>query len=140
MYKNLALFNGMLLAIMIFYNGMLGRIIGPYMSTLVFHVLGFILILTISMIRKNRLPNLKKLPFIFFLPGVLGVVTILLNNICIPKIGITLTVGVSLYGQLVTSILVEHFGLFGMSINRFRKEKILGFLIISLGTIVMIIL
>ncbi|MBB6214244.1 transporter family-2 protein [Anaerosolibacter carboniphilus] len=138
MYKNLALINGVLLAIMVFLNGMLSSITGPYMSTFIFHVLGFILILMISIAKKNTLSNLKELPLMFFLPGVLSVITILLNNICIPQIGITLTIGVSLYGQLVMSSLVEHFGLFGMPVNRFRKEKILGFSIISLGIIVMI--
>ena len=108
------------------------------MSTLIYHVLGFILIMMISIIKKNRLPNLKSLPFIFFLPGILGVITILLNNISIPQIGVTLAVGVGLFGQLVMSAIVEHFGLFGMPVNRFKKEKTLGFSIISLGIIVMI--
>lgn len=138
MYKNLALINGAILAIMVFLNGMQSSIIGPYMSTLIFHVIGFILIIIISIIKKNRLSNLKEIPFMFFLPGILSVITILLNNISIPKIGLTLAIGVTLFGQLVMSSLVEHFGLFGMPINRFKKEKILGFSIISLGIIVMI--
>ncbi|WP_346889257.1 DMT family transporter [Clostridium sp. UBA1056] len=140
MYKNLALLNGVILAIMIFFNGMLSSITGPYMSTLIFHVLGFILILAISMVKKNNIVNFKKVPLMFFLPGILSVITILLNNICIPQIGITLTIGISLYGQLIMSIFVEHFGLFGMPVNKFRKEKILGFSIITLGTVVMIVM
>ncbi len=138
MYKNLALINGVILAIMIFLNGMLANITGPYISTLIFHIIGFILIIIISIIKKNRLSNLRKLPLMFFLPGILSVVTILLNNISIPKIGLTLTIGITLFGQLVMSSLVEHFGLFGMPVNKFKKEKILGFSIISLGIIVMI--
>jgi len=138
MYKNLALINGVILAIMIFLNGMLANITGPYMSTLIFHIIGFILIIIISIIDKNRLSNLRKLPLMFFLPGILSVITILLNNISIPKIGLTLTIGITLFGQLVMSSLVEHFGLFGMPVNKFKKEKILGFSIISLGIIVMI--
>ena len=140
MYKNLALLNGVILAIMIFFNGMLSSITGPYMSTLIFHVLGFILILAISMVKKNNIVSFKKVPLMFFLPGILSVITILLNNICIPQIGITLTIGISLYGQLIMSIFVEHFGLFGMPVNKFRKEKILGFSIITLGTVVMIVM
>ncbi len=140
MYKNLALINGIFLAIMVFFNGMIANITGPYMSTLIFHVLGFILILIISIIKKNNLPNLKKVPLLLFLPGILGVITILLNNISIPQIGLTLSIGVTLFGQLIMSSLVEHFGLFGMPVNRFKKEKILGFLTISLGIIVMIIM
>lgn len=137
MYKNLALINGVLLAIMIFFNGMLSSITGPYLSTLLFHVLGLFIILILSLIKKNRLLILN-LPIIFFLPGLLSVITIFLNNLCIPKIGITLTIGISLYGQLVMSSLVEHFGLYGMPMNRFKKEKLLGMSIISFGIIVMI--
>lgn len=130
MYKNLALINGVMLAIMIFLNGMLASITGPYMSTLIFHILGFILIIIISIIKKNRISDLKEMQNIFFLPGILGVITIFLNNISIPQIGLTLAIGATLFGQLVMSSLVEHFGLFGMPINKFKKEKILGFLII----------
>jgi len=138
MYKNLALINGVILAIMVFFNGMISKITGPYMSTLIFHLLGLLLIIIISLINKNRLTSLKQIPFIFFLPGILSVITILLNNISIPQIGLTLSIGVTLFGQLVMSSLVEHFGLFGMPVNRFKKEKTLGFSIIGLGIIVMI--
>lgn len=140
MYKGLALINGILLAIMVFLNGIQSSITGPYLSTLIYHVLGFLLIIIISQVKKNKLPNLKELPLLFFLPGVLGVITILLNNISIPKIGVTLVAGVGLFGQLVMSALVEHFGLFGMPVNRLKRGKILGFSIISLGIIVMITL
>lgn len=140
MYKGLALTNGIILAIMVFLNGMLSSITGPYISTLIYHLLGFILIILISLVKKNRLSSLKYLPIIFFLPGMLGVITILLNNISIPKIGVTLAVGAGLFGQLAMSAIVEHFGLFGMPVNRLKKGKILGFSIISLGIVVMIIL
>lgn len=137
MYKNLALINGSLLAVMVFLNGMLASITGAYMSTLIFHVLGFVLIIIISVAMKNKLLKLKEIPLLFFLPGVLSVITILLNNISIPQIGLTLSIGVTLFGQLIMSSLVEHFGLLGMPINRFKKEKLLGFSIISLGIVVM---
>lgn len=140
MYKGLTLINGILLAIMVFLNGMQSSMTGPYMSTLIYHVLGFLLIIIISPVKKNKFPNLKKLPLVFFLPGVLGVITILLNNISIPKIGVILVAGVGLFGQLVMSALVEHFGLFGMPVNRLKRGKIFGFSIISLGIIVMITL
>ena len=138
MYKNLALINGFVLAIMVFLNGMLSSITGPYISTLIYHVLGFSLVIFISIIKKNKLSNLTEVPPLLFLPGVLSVLTILLNNISIPQIGITLSIRAALFGQLVMSSLVEHFGLFGMTINKLKKEKVLGFSIISLGIIVMI--
>ena len=138
MYKNLALLNGAILAIMVFLNGMLANITGPYLSTLIYHIIGLILIIIVAIIKRTKLSNLRELPFSFLLPGILGVITILLNNLSIPKIGLTIAIGVTLFGQLVMSSLVENFGLFGMPINRFKKEKIFGFSIISLGIIIMI--
>ncbi len=138
MYKNLALLNGSLLAVMIFLNGLLTGRTGPYLSTLIFHVLGLVLILMISLAMKNRITRFKALPLVFYLPGIFSVITILLNNITVPQIGLTLATGVTLFGQLVVSGLVEHFGLFGMPTNRFKKEKIIGYSIISLGIAVMI--
>ncbi|MGE5678057.1 MAG: DMT family transporter [Pseudomonadota bacterium] len=138
MYRNLALANGILLAVMVFYNNMLSGITGPYLSTLIFHLLGLVLILALSLARKNKLPRITKISPIYFLPGILSLTTILLNNLCIPRLGVSLTVGVGLYGQLVMSSLVEHFGLFGMSLRKFRKWKLAGFSIISLGITAMI--
>jgi transporter family-2 protein len=140
MYKNLTLVNGVLIAVMVFLNGLLSEIAGPYLSTLIFHLMGLLLLFIIALIRRNKLPRLKEIQLLYFLPGILSVTTTLLNNLCIPRLGITLTAGLSMYGQLVTSGLVEHYGLFGMPVNRFRKEKLLGYSIISLGVIVMIIM
>ncbi|WP_099191423.1 DMT family transporter [Tepidibacter mesophilus] len=138
MYKNLAFITGVILAVMLFFNGMLASIMGPYMSTLMFHFIGLIIIIIISIVKKNKLPRITKIPILFLLPGVLSVLTILLNNICIPKIGITLIIGISLFGQLVMSNIVDHLGLFGMPVNKFKKEKMIAFSIISLGIIAMI--
>lgn len=140
MYRNIAFLNGILLAIMIFFNGLQASITGPYISTLIFHAFGLLFVLIIAILKRNQLPKLKTLQPIYLLPGILGVITILLNNMCIPRIGITLTTGISLYGQLITSGLVEHFGLFGMPVSKFKKGKALGYLLITMGIIVMIFL
>lgn len=140
MYKRLSIINGVILAIMVFFNGMLTGCLGPYKSTLIYYSIGLFLTIVISIIKKNKITNLSEISIIFFLPGILGVVTILFSNIAIPHIGVTLTIGMGLFGQLVMSSLVEHFGLFKMPANRLRKEKILGLSIILLGVAAMIIM
>ncbi|EPS51899.1 DMT family transporter [Clostridium botulinum] len=139
-YRNLAVLNGILLAIMIFLNGVLSEKIGLYISTLIYHVLGLLLILLVSIVRKNKLPKLNKIPVILFLPGIISVLVIFLNNLSSSKIGITLTAGMGLFGQLVISALIDHFGLFGVQVNKMRKEKILSFSLIITGLIFMILL
>lgn len=125
---------------MIFLNGVLSEKIGLYISTLIYHVLGLLLILLVSIVRKNKLPKFNKIPIILFLPGILNVLVIFLNNLFSSKIGITLTAGMGLFGQLVISTLIDHFGLFGVQVNKMRKEKILSFSLIITGLIFMILL
>ena len=139
-YKNLAVLNGILFAIMIFLNGVLSEKIGLYLSTLIYHILGFLLIFLVSVVRKNKFPKLSKIPIVFFIPGILSVLVIFLNNLSSSNIGITLTAGISLFGQLVISTLIDHFGLFGVQVNKIRKEKILSFSLIITGLIFMILL
>ena len=47
-YRNLAVLNGVLLAIMIFLNSVLSKKIGLYNSTLIHHIFGFMLTLIVS--------------------------------------------------------------------------------------------
>ena len=140
MYKKLSLINGVILAIMVFFNGILTGRIGPYRSTLIYYSLGLILIIGISIVKKIKLISLRKISLILYLPGILNLVTILLNNFTIPNLGVTLASSLSLFGQLVMSSLVDHLGLFGMPVNKIRKEKLLGLSVISLGIAAMIIL
>jgi transporter family-2 protein len=140
MYKNIAIMNGMFLAVMIFFNGMLSSKVGPLWGTLIFHGVGICLILVLSIMKKNKLPNLFKLKWVAFIPGIISVITIVLNNLCIPQLGVTLTIGISLYGQLVISSVIGHFGLFGTPISKVRKDKIPGLTMISIGILMMILL
>lgn len=139
-YKNLSALNGILIAIMIFTNGLLAIQVGPFVGSLFFYLVGLILILFISAFTGNRLSKLTTMPWMFFLPGVLGVLTTVVNNAAMPKLGVTLVSGLALFGQLVMSAAVEHFGLFGMPINPMRPQKILGFTLIFLGIVSMIML
>lgn len=139
MYRNLAFINGILLAVMIFFNGLVSKITGPYLGTLIYHVTGLLLVAGIAAWKKNRLPRVSNQSPLLLLPGILSVVTILLNNITMPQLGLTLATGMALFGQLVMSSLVEHFGLFSREANPLRKEKLIGLGIISLGILVMIL-
>lgn len=139
-YKNLAVINGSLLAIMIFFNGVIAAKIGLYASTLIYHTFGFILILLISIVRNNKLPKLNAISSDLFIPGILSVLVIFLNNLSTSRVGITLTAGMGLFGQLVISAIVDHFGLFGMPVSKLRKENILSFSLIITGLIFIITL
>lgn len=140
MVKHLAWMNGMLLALMIFLNGVVSSYIGAYLGTLIFHMMGFILLIVIAAFNRHSILDFSQLKPYFLLPGILSVTTITLNNLAIPQIGLTIAVGLTLFGQLVMSTVVEHFGLLGYPQNPLRLKKVIGFVFICLGILAMIVL
>ncbi|MGD9678356.1 MAG: DMT family transporter [Vulcanibacillus sp.] len=140
MYKGLAFFVGIIIAGMVSVNGVLASMTGPYFSNFIYHVLGFILILIVLIFKKQKKFQLKEIPLIFFLPGILSVLVVVLNNVCINKMGVTLTIAVSLFGQLIISGLIDNYGLFQMPVIKFRKEKLIGYSFILVGIVFMILL
>ena len=43
--------------------------------------------------------------------GLIGVLTVIFSSLGFSKLGVSLTVSLGLFGQLVTSIIIDHFGL-----------------------------
>ena len=55
--------------------------------------------------------------------GAIGVLTILLNNLCVNNIGVTMTLGLALVGQIIASGVAEHYGVAGRKERNFPLEK-----------------
>lgn len=138
MYYVFGLLSGVCVAIMIFFNNLLSETVGFYLGTLIFHFLALILI-TIVITLKGEKPFKKgKLALYFYLPGVASVLTVFISSLSVSRIGLTLTIGMSLFGQLVFSNIIDHFGLLGMERRPFYPQKLVGLGIIFIGIIAMI--
>lgn len=139
MYKLMSGLIGVLITIMIAINGVLSGSIGNSWSLIIIHVIGVLSMLIILTIKRVKIELDRSIPIYLYSAGAIGILTVLFNNISFNHIGASLTLSLGLLGQSLASIAVDHYGLFGMKITKFRKEKILGFLIISLGIIIMAI-
>ena len=133
----ISIFTGIVLAIMISLNGGLGNISGNYASSVIIHFVGLIGIIFVLIFTKSKIKNLKGIPFYMFSGGLIGVLTVLFTNIGFSGLGVSLTVSLSLLGQLITSLIIDHFGYFNMPVIEFDKKKILGLIIIIAGIYVM---
>ena len=77
--------------------------------------------------------------FYLYLGGIFGVMLTLVNVITIGSIGVALTTALAVFGQLVFSSLVDHFGLFGLDKYKFNPKKLIGFMIVLIGLVIMTI-
>lgn len=139
MYNILALAIGALISIMISFNGALESNVGSTYSVVIIHAVGLISILVVAAIKKEKIVIKESLPFYLYLGGIFGVALTLVNVITIGSIGVALTTALAVFGQLVFSSLIDHFGLFGLNEYKFNPKKLIGFFIVFVGLVIMTI-
>lgn len=139
MYKISAVFIGILIAIMVTFNGTLANYTNQYQSILIIHIVGLIAVIIILIFRKEKFIIIKNIPIYLFTGGLIGVLMVFLNNLCFNFLGASLTLSLGIFGQLILACFIDHYGLFGLNTYKFKKKKIIGFLIILSGLVTMII-
>jgi bacterial/archaeal transporter family-2 protein len=139
MYNFLAAFSGALIAIMITFNGALSNAVGNYTSSIIIHVVGLISIILVLIISKSKINLQKNIPIYLYSAGAIGVFTVIFNNLSFSALGVSITLALGLLGQSLSSIIIDHFGIFGMKVIKFEKKKIIGLLLITLGILIMTI-
>lgn len=139
MYNFLSFFTGILITIMISLNGILSNNIGNYSSTFIIHIVGFILLTLIFILKRYKIKFSKNIPLILYSAGVMGVFTVLFNNLSFSALGASLTISLGLLGQTISSLIIDSFGLIKMKKVEFQKKKIFGVSLIILGIVIMTI-
>ena len=139
MYNILALVIGALISVMISFNSGLEGYVGSTYSVVIIHAVGLIAILIVAAIKKEKIVIKEAIPFYLFLGGIFGVMLTLVNIITIGGIGVALTTALAVFGQLVFSSLVDHFGLFGLTKYEFNPKKLVGFFIVLVGLVLSLI-
>lgn len=128
---------GVLISIMIAFNGVLANYIGNNYSSVIIHIVGLLGISFILLLNKNKMSMPKNIPLYMYSAGAIGVLTVLFSNISFNTLGASITLSLGLLGQSVSSIMIDNYGLFGMKVDKFDKKKIIGFALISLGIFIM---
>lgn len=130
-------FIGMLIAIMILFNATLSQAAGNYGSLVIIHFAGLVCISLIVVFKKLSIKSSEKLPILLYSAGVLGVITVLFNNISFVKLGMSATLSLGLFGQSLTSMVIDHYGFLEMKVARFNPRKLIGLFIIGIGIFIM---
>ena len=133
MYKSLAMFNGGIIAVMIFSNGIMTEHLGNIPAVLLNHIIGLASALLLFYVTKTKWHSLKGIPLFYLTAGVTGLITVSFTNIAFLSLGATVTLMLSMFGRLASSAVIDHFGLMGMKPCPFHPAKVLGLLLMVLG-------
>ncbi|MGG1660420.1 DMT family transporter [Brevibacillus sp. NRS-1366] len=108
-----------------------------YSAAMVSFLVGtmILVLLTFSsgQIKMADLRPVTSYPWWIWIGGFIGVVMILTTTYCLPKLGSALTFSLTLIGQMLMAIIIDHFGLLHMPIHEASLPKILGIALIIAG-------
>ena len=113
MYKLYAILIGVLITIMVTFNGVLESHIGNFLAVLVIHIVGLSSISLILLLRQER-PTIKKgIPLYLYTGGAIGILLVLVNNICFSNLGASLTLSLGGFWPIVVIVYYRPFWING---------------------------
>ncbi len=132
---------GMAMALQGSLNATLCKIIGTLEATFVVHLVGIAVIISVLFLFRlgtGNLALLKQAPWYTYLGGVLGVLIIFGVAVSIPRVGVANATTAIIIGQLVTALIIDPCGLFGLDKVPFTCWKGLGLALLAAGGYLML--
>lgn len=132
----LALLSGVLMAVQGSLNAVLSKVIGLIETTLVVHVIGTIILLVAVLILRighGSLANYAQAPWYSYLGGVISVFIIYLVAASIPKVGAANATTAIIVGQVLTALVIDHLGMFGLENIECHYRQLFGLVLLAAG-------
>lgn len=137
LYASLVFFVGFLLPVQVGINAELAKFINsPVIAALISFAVGTICLFASVVLLKVPLPVLGQITVIptwAWGGGIIGATVVLGSIIAGPKIGALALVGILLVGQLVASVLIDHFGWLGFPIQKMNVVRLAGIVLLVVG-------
>jgi transporter family-2 protein len=86
---------------------------------------------------RGRFDNLQSLPWWAWIGGACGAFFLVANIVSIPRLGAALTVACALLGQVIASMLIDSFGLFGVPKTMPNPYRICGAVMLVVGVVLL---
>lgn len=135
----MALLAGCILPIQASINAKLGSYLKtPLMAALINFLVGLVILLFFAI--GSRTPNnicqaIKEAPIFSWIGGLLGATYVTSIIFLVPRLGAALSFGLIVAGQLIFSLIIDHYGILGVPIQGINTGKIIGVILIILGVI-----
>lgn len=135
----LAAFAGAVVPFQSAINSNLARGLGhPLWATLASLLVSVLVLLPVILALRLPLPALgfiSKAPLWMWAGGAFGVCFVALAVMLLPKLGASGFVALALAGQVIASMVLDHFGLFGLVEKQLTASRVLGALLLIGGVV-----
>jgi transporter family-2 protein len=114
--------------------GMMGQRVGGTASSFIIHFSGMLLSGLLLFIRGGeKIRDWRTLPWYMLGAGILGVILIQTINITLPRLGGTMMITLIIIGQLLTGVVIDHFGFLGVAVRPVDVTRIIGVIVLLVG-------
>jgi transporter family-2 protein len=139
-FTMLAVFAGSLLPVQFSINSQLGRVIGgPIPAALISFVAGGVVLTLLTLLTTREWPPIATLraapTYIFIAGGLLGAIFIASSVILTPRLGGAVTFCFVIAGQLISAMIIDQFGAFGVTVQTATPGRIIGLLLVLVGAL-----
>ena len=110
----------------------------PLQAAFLSFLIGTLVLAVMVLLHSAETPGLQQLaqiPWFLWLGGFLGVYAISFSSYTAPKMGFLTFSGVVIFGQLLMSMLLDHFGWLGTEKAPVNWQRLLGGIVIFVGVI-----
>jgi len=114
--------------------GAIGKRVGGTASSFIIHLSGAIFSGILLLLEGGE--NIRgwvKLPWYMLSAGIFGLILYQTINVTLPRLGSTMMITLIIIGQLVVGIIIDHFGLFGVTMRHIDLTRILGVIALLIG-------
>ena len=138
LYYLLLLLAGALQGVMVSLNGQLGKYYSPFAICFFVHGIALILLLGYLLAKREKL-DFRGAPWYVYIVGAMGIAIVASSSWCTLKVGASVMLALSTAGQLVSSQLIDQFGLFGMPVQKFQARQLPGYLLVAAGVALVVL-
>jgi bacterial/archaeal transporter family-2 protein len=139
LYLLIALLAGAMMPTQAATNNKMATVVGsPILAALISFVVGTIALFAYALLSGENLSALasaKDAPPIAWVGGLLGAFFVTAAVTLVPRLGVAMTFSLIIAGQMIVTLIIDHFGLLGVPVKEISIARVGGILLITAGVI-----
>jgi bacterial/archaeal transporter family-2 protein len=137
----LTVFAGGLIAMQAPINSMLGRSVGTFAAASFSFVVGTIALVLITLLVGGGFGDLgeaRHLSWYYLMGGLLGAVYVTTALVAVRELGAGGVTSATIAGQLTLSLVIDQLGILGVNERAITWDRVLGVLLLAVGTVLIV--
>lgn len=113
----------------------------PLLGAFISFSIGALTLAIVMVFEKSPIGDLKRLlsiPPQYYLGGAMGALFVGCSIFMIPRLGATTMMAAFVTGQLISSVIIDHFGLFNLPVYQVSLQRVFGLILLFCGVFLVV--